>query len=187
MAIAPNKLWAATKAPFSTKMKIRPGACGVAPWRQGQNIMTSQDGLAALASRLGILGLVPFIALAAGAAFGPGTWQSLAALALLAYGATIVSFLGGIYWGLAIAPVTRSAHEGALFLVISVVPQLLGWLALIVPPPWGHWVIAAALLALLALDQAAVRSGLAPPWFGRLRRPLSIGAAIAMITGALVT
>ncbi len=51
------------------------------------------------AQRLGYGGLVPFVGLAAAVWLAPpGDWP-LASMALLAYGATIASFLGAIHWG----------------------------------------------------------------------------------------
>ena len=60
--------------------------------QQGQDLQP-------LSSRLGYLGLIPFVSLAAAAVFAPTSLRGLASDALLAYGATILSFLGGIYWG----------------------------------------------------------------------------------------
>jgi hypothetical protein len=48
---------------------------------------------------LGIAGLLPFVASAAGLWLLAPDWASFAALALLTYAAVIVSFLGGIHWG----------------------------------------------------------------------------------------
>lgn len=145
--------------------------------------MAAREGPVAFASNLGFVGLFPFMALAA-AVFAPGAHQAIASDALLAYGATILSFIGGIYWGLAIARPALSPSKGALFLIVGVIPQLLGWVALMLPVPFGQFVIAAAFLALLAADRAAVRAGIAPGWFTRLRWPLSCAAAIAMTVGA---
>ena len=139
----------------------------------------------ALVSRLGFLGLTPFGALAAATVFASGPMRAIAAAALLTYGATILSFLGGIFWGLTLARPALSTRESALFLGLGVTPQLLGWAALLIPAPWGHLLTAAGVVALLALDRAAVRSGIAPDWFLHLRWPLSCIAAIAMIIGAL--
>lgn len=149
--------------------------------------MNAPKGSFALAWRLGLLGLLPFVALAIAAVAEPDAGQAIASRALLAYGATILSFVGGIYWGLAIARPVLSPRENALFLTIGVVPQLLGWVALMVPSPFGHFVSAAAFLALLAVDRAAVQSGIAPDWFTRLRWPLSCAAGIAMTIGAFGT
>jgi hypothetical protein len=146
--------------------------------------MTVSKGSLAFAWRLGLLGLLPFFALAVAAVAGPGASQAIASRALLAYGATILSFLGGIYWGLAIARPALSPREARLFLGIGVMPQLLGWVALMAPAPSGHFLTAAALLALLGADRAAVRSGIAPAWFTHLRWPLSCAAGIAMVVGA---
>ena len=110
------------------------------------------------------MGLVPFVSLGAATFFAPASLHDLSSQALLAYGATILSFLGGIYWGLA--------------------PQLLGWAALLVSGQTGFVLTATGLLALLVSDRAAVNYGLAPAWFMGLRWPLSGAAAASLLLGA---
>ena len=65
--------------------------------------LQQERSLQPLSSRLGYMGLAPFVSLGAATFFAPASLHDLASQALLAYGATILSFLGGIYWGLAIA------------------------------------------------------------------------------------
>lgn len=143
-----------------------------------------ERSLQPFSARLGYMGLVPFVSLAAATMFTPPSLHDPASQALLAYGATILSFLGGIYWGLAIAsPSARSAHL-LLFLGIGVAPQLLGWTALLVSGQTGFVLTATGLLALLVADRAAVSYGLAPAWFIGLRWPLSGAAAASMLLGA---
>jgi len=58
---------------------------------------------------LGYGGLLPFLALAATGLWAPGTpWWSAA---LLAYGAVILSFVGALHWGFAMAQSGLSASE----------------------------------------------------------------------------
>lgn len=143
-----------------------------------------ERSLQPFSARLGYMGLVPFVSLAAATMFAPASLHDPASQALLAYGATILSFLGGIYWGLAIAsPSARSAHL-LLFLGIGVAPQLLGWTALLVSGQTGFVLTATGLLALLVADRAAVSYGLAPAWFIGLRWPLSGAAAASLLLGA---
>lgn len=137
------------------------------------------------ASSLGYLGLVPFVALAVATVASPEAIRAPASFALLAYGATILSFLGGIHWGLAIASHTLSPRVRAFHMVFGVTPQLLGWVALLVPSPWGHVIGAASFLAFLAVDYMAVRSAIAPSWFMQLRWPLSCAAATALTVASL--
>lgn len=137
------------------------------------------------ASSLGYLGLIPFIALAALVFIAPEPMRASASFGLLAYGATILSFLGGIHWGLAIASPSLTPRLRALHLGLGVVPQLLGWAALLAPPALGHVLTAAGLLAILGADSIAARSGLAPAWFTQLRWPLSCAGATALIVAAL--
>jgi Protein of unknown function (DUF3429) len=82
---------------------------------------------------LGGLGAVPFIGLAGAMPFLNGAPRLLVAHALVAYGATILSFLGGVHWGLAIGS-QRSEDDGKLGarLTLSVFPSLAGWAALLV-------------------------------------------------------
>ena len=137
-----------------------------------------------LSSRLGYLGLIPFVSLAAATFFAPASLQNLASTALLAYGATILSFLGGIYWGLAFASTSARSARPLVFLGVGVAPQLLGWIALLVSGQTGFILTATGLLALLVADRAAVSYGLAPAWFLDLRWPLSGAAAASLLLGA---
>ncbi len=143
---------------------------------------------------LGLGGLIPFWGLALGLIVGgmpayqgmPLALARLSAdrldLALAAYAAVIVSFLGGIRWGFAV----READDGAQY-AIGVIPSLLAWAALAAPEPWRLLVLAALLVVLWPLDQGLVTAGVAPAWFGRLRMILSLGAGAALLVGALGT
>jgi len=84
---------------------------------------------------LGLAGLIPFVMCAAMQWYGPPGWRMLAGLALLSYGAVIVSFLGGIHWGLAM----RASPVPTPRLIWGVMPSLLGWSAVLLDSPWGPW------------------------------------------------
>ena len=133
---------------------------------------------------LGLGGLVPFWALALSKATGwphaipPGEIDGL----LATYAATILSFLGGIRWGVAVA--TPEQARVAIDYVFGVTPQLFAWGALFLPDPWRWIVLAVGVLALGPIDRNLVARGLAPDWFGRLRVMLSVGAGAALMVAA---
>ena len=131
---------------------------------------------------LGLAGLLPFWGLALGLlAHGAlGLDRASLDLALATYAAVIISFLGGIRWGLAV----RGA-DGAFHYAISVIPSLVAWAALAAPEPWRLAILGLVALALGPIDLDLVRGGLAPRWFGRLRLILSTGAGVALLLAAL--
>lgn len=133
---------------------------------------------------LGLSGLIPFWGLALGLSVTPIAGWTTAQLgaALAAYGAIILSFLGGIRWGLATAARQRSAGQYGL----AVLPSLAGWCALALPLVPRLAVLGGVILALGPVDSQPVTAGLAPAWFGRLRLILSAGAGAALLLAALI-
>ena len=80
---------------------------------------------------LGYFGLVPFAAGALVMWLGGPELAGFAERAVLAYGAVILSFMGAVHWGLAM----HSAHPRRnRQLALSVVPALVAWVALLLPP-----------------------------------------------------
>lgn len=126
---------------------------------------------------LGGLGLVPFLSLATLAHLNEPVMAHLATRALLAYGAVIVSFLGGIRWGLAI---TNPNSRVLWRLIQSVVPSLTGFGALLLTATLSAALLVVTLLLMLWWDWRLQSSGEAPDWYVRLRLPLSLGASIAI-------
>ena len=131
---------------------------------------------------LGVAGLVPFFLAGAALWAGPqrfGQLAFIAPVALLAYAATIVSFLGGVRWG---AEITRPAGPRALILALATAPQVVAWLLIVAPIPtvarYGGLMLAVAVTAVW--DTAA--PGL-PAWYKGMRVPLSVGAAAALASG----
>lgn len=133
-------------------------------------------GPSRLAWALGGAGLLPFVAGAAGLFAG---WPA-ATGAVAAYGATIVSFLGGIHWGLAFR---EPAGPPSASLVWGVLPSLAAWGAWMLPPPMALAGLAASLVACYAVDRRAYpRFGLAA-WLP-LRRTLTVVATLCCAAGA---
>lgn len=136
------------------------------------------------AARLGWAGVVPF---AAGTVFalvlplGPAV---LALSAVLAYGAAILSFLGGVRWGLAVAQVGGPATPARW--INAVLPALVGWIANMMALAPGLALLTLAFVAAYFFDAAAVRDGEAPRWYGALRRPLSAVVVACLGTAFVV-
>lgn len=141
-----------------------------------------------MAMVLGAAGALPFLALSVFSPFIDGSLRGHATVALTAYGAVILSFLGGIHWGLAIAAIPKRSEEGRLFrrLGCSVAPALIGWIAFLMPPTVSLSVLAVAFIAVLYLDVTASRNGEAPDWYPRLRVPLTVVVVLSLTSGVFV-
>ena len=139
------------------------------------------------AAWLGGLGAAPFIGLAGAIPLLAGAPRTFTVHALVAYGATILSFLGAVHWGLAIGSRSLSSPQTLpARLTLSVTPALLGWVALLVAPKIGLLILAMAVAAMLWVDLDATRRGLAPPWYPKLRIPLTCVVVATLLFGALV-
>tara|TARA_A100001037_G_C15145865_1_gene636278 strand:- start:2359 stop:2805 length:447 start_codon:yes stop_codon:yes gene_type:complete len=134
---------------------------------------------------LGALGAIPFIVLAFATVISGSTHGI--SQALIAYGAVILSFLGGIQWGLAIAPSESGEADANLFrrLGWSVVPSLIAWGAMLLQVRAGLLVLAVAFVIVLLLDLQACRRGEAPPWYPNLRLPLT-AAVVSSLTLSVI-
>lgn len=133
---------------------------------------------------LGIAGLIPFVGLTllyvlqleGRIGWTPGYARDV----LVSYGAIILSFLGGIRWGVALKH-GDSSHAVKMF-IFSVVVPLAAWVALFLPKPHDiTWLIAIFLVVGVA-DVALVTRGHAPRWFGTLRTILTVGVIGCLIT-----
>lgn len=102
------------------------------------------------AARLGYAGLVPFFALALSLRFLPVGTRDIAVFALMAYAATITSFLGAIHWGLAMRA-TQSTSVAPF--AWGVIPSLVAWLALLSSPAVALCVLGALLWVCYAVDR----------------------------------
>jgi hypothetical protein len=138
------------------------------------------------ASLLGYAGLLPFLGLALLAALAEGAWHAGALLGLAAYGAVILSFLGAVHWGFALraGPEERGADWPRL--ALGVLPSLLAWVALLMPPAPGMALLAAGLAGTAVAEERAVARGLMGEDYLRLRRVLSLVAALCLVAGALL-
>jgi hypothetical protein len=135
--------------------------------------------LSLTARRLGYAGLVPFVAGAVLVWLVRDDALPYVARGMSAYGAVIVSFLGGIHWGLAL----RQPEPPAPLLVWGVVPSLLAWPAVLMPPEAGLVLLGALLVACYAVDRRLYPAQGAAHWLV-LRFRLSAVAGLACFIAA---
>lgn len=144
----------------------------------------SSQSLSPAARLLGFAGLLPQI-LCVGLLLIGHEWRYSALAGGFAYAAAIFSFLGGVWWGQALA--SGRATPGSY--TLAVIPSLLA-VALFLPWTFGWEWPGPALLylgALILLSPLVDRAlGYAAPDFLRLRWHLSLGlGALTVVLGVL--
>ena len=134
---------------------------------------------------LGFAGLIPFVA-GAGAAFAVGYPAIVFVInAQMAYAAIILSFMGAVHWGLALA---QDGGADGRRLTLSVLPALVGWAALLVPNGLGLLLLALGFAGVFFADRRTVAAGRAPAWYRPLRKTLTLIVLLCLAAsyGALV-
>jgi hypothetical protein len=139
-----------------------------------------------IAARLGYAGLAPAIVLALWLLGIPDdhAWRAQTIALLTGYAAVVLSYLGGIRWGIAL---TAPAEDAANVFALSVLPALGGWAALFIPPPYSFVLLAVAFAAHGAWDTLSAQQGSMPDWFARLRMQLTAGIVLTMIVAFAAT
>ena len=136
----------------------------------------------AMALRLGHAGLAPFVAGAVLVWLVREDVHTYVSLALSAYAATILSFLGGIHWGLAM----RQAQPPSTALWWGVMPSLVAWPAVVMPPDSGLVILGLMLVVCYAVDRRLYPPQGAAAWL-TLRFRLSAVASLSCFVGAAGT
>lgn len=134
------------------------------------------------ARRLGYAGLAPFVVGALLVHVVHPEAHPYATLALAAYGAAILSFLGGIHWGVAM----RAGAVDAGVFTWAVVPSLVAWVATVMPPSAGLVVLGAMLVVCYAVDRRRYPVYGLQHWL-TLRFRLSAVASLSCFLGAAGT
>jgi hypothetical protein len=157
--------------------------------------MRANDPLVLL---LGLLGLIPFVVCAYLACAWRDPADGRALIALIAYGAVILSFLGGVHWGFALAEPAPSlaglapvptrldpAHRPRI--ALGVLPSLIGWVALLIAvlapaPVIALCVLIAGFLATNIGEHTAFRRGWVPGRYLWLRWFLTVVVVALLVT-----
>lgn len=133
---------------------------------------------------LGLSGLIPFYAAGLLMLARNDALTHLATVAFAVYGAAILSFLGGVRWGLEIARAPDAPDPRRL--VFSVIPSLAGWAAaaiMITQPqaPVSAGIFAGLFAAQYVWDRQAAADAAAPNWYPPLREVLTGGVIVACL------
>jgi hypothetical protein len=131
------------------------------------------------AHRLGYAGLIPFVAGVVLVWLVHPEAHPYAVLALATYASVILSFLGGIHWGVAF----RQEQPDPLLFAWGVVPSLVAWVAVVMPPEAGLVVSGVMLVVCYAVDRRLYPLHGLARWL-TLRFRLSAVAAVSCFLGA---
>jgi ABC-type amino acid transport system permease subunit len=135
---------------------------------------------------LAYAGLLPFMGLSVLLWLVDPDLHPFVALALAGYGASIVSFLGGIHWGIGFRNASRM-HNAPLFnFGWGVVPSLLAWIAITMPAYAGLPLLALILGLCYVVDRKTYPEAGLEEWLP-MRLHLTVVATISCLMGAAAT
>jgi hypothetical protein len=148
---------------------------------------SSRKPLDRVAQWLGFAGLLPFygallILMVADADLAAPAWR-----ALIGYGVVILTFLGAVHWGVAIASDRITESAAVRMLAWGVLPSLMAWAVLLLglTPGPALLVLAAGFSAQFGADRRLGRTESVPAWYlilrGRLTMAVLVCLAIAFV------
>ena len=139
-------------------------------------VQSLEQNAARHARLAGYAGLIPLVVPVLVMWWQP-EWAEPAVTAQHTYAALILSFLGGIYWGVALN------HHSGSWIWLSTLPSLWAWPALLMPPVAASVLLAAGFALMFLLDRAARRQGWIRAWFYQLRLTLGTVAILTLLIG----
>jgi Protein of unknown function (DUF3429) len=147
------------------------------------------DRIPAAAALLGAAGLIPFVAGAVLVWLMPSLSGIPVGRVVIVYGAVILSFLGGMIWGLAAAGLAQDSDDpsASSVLAVSVLPSLAAWVLVFMPQHIALWGLALAFALFLFVDRWAGTIDLTPAWWLTLRTRLTAVVVLSLLAAAAET
>lgn len=144
---------------------------------------------------LGVGGALPFIGCGI-AAVSPGTNAAFGLAGLIGYAAIILSFVGAVHWGFALAPcqndgsdfsvIDRSKPSMRTRLLLGIMPSLIGWCAVLIGlamlPDVALVVLIAGFVATVVIEARWSKLGVVPAGYMGLRWGLSLIVIMTLVT-----
>ena len=131
-------------------------------------------------TRLGYAGLIPFVLLAALMCLVDAELLPFVAIALGGYAAAIVSFLGGVHWGIGFM---KGQDAPPFHFIWGVVPSLFAWLALMMPAYAALPLLGLVVVACYAVDSKTYPTAGLASWLP-MRLRLTVVATASCVLGA---
>ena len=133
-----------------------------------------------LGKLIGFGGLTPFLGCAVLVYAGNTDMSMIALFASAIYGAVILSFVGAVHWGL-----TMREDRSPYWYVWSIIPAILGWLAIVLLDiKFSLLALAIAFSLAWSVDRQASLRGLIPAWYMHMRHILTAGATMSLVATA---
>ena len=131
-------------------------------------------------TRLGYAGLVPFVLLTGLMWLVDTELLPFVSIALGAYAASIVSFLGGVHWGIGFM---KGESASSFHFVWGVTPSLLAWLALVLPAYAALPLLGLVLVACYMVDRKTYPTAGIRQWLP-MRLRLTVVAMLSCVLSA---
>ena len=133
------------------------------------------------AKALGYAGLIPF------AVFSIGCWVPLPSVSnapsiLITYAAVILSFMGAVHWGVAMA--STDQQRGRYF-IASVIPALIAWPALLSAQSMALVILLAGFIGLYTYDRVVAKAQALPSWYIPMRTRLTAVVVLCLASALL--
>ena len=130
---------------------------------------------------LGYAGLIPFVL------FSIGSWVPLplvhdAVAILIAYAAVILSFIGAVHWGVVMS---NSEDRHSMQLLASVVPSLVGWIALLIPVIPALIILLLGFIIHILYDWSMHKKLVFPEWYLPMRIWLTSVVSICLVASII--
>jgi hypothetical protein len=146
----------------------------------------TEDTTWRLIQRLGYGGIVPFVILAMLLWLVDAELHPFIALSMAGYGAVIVSFLGGIHWGIGFRNAITMHNAPPVHFVWGVMPSLLAWVAVMMPAFAGLPLLGAVLIGCYLMDRHTWPAAGLGQWL-TLRLHLTLVASLSCFFAAGAT
>jgi uncharacterized membrane protein YhdT len=113
---------------------------------------------------------VPFVGFAMAASLRVFGDNNFIVHALLSYSAVILSFLGGIHWGVAVTSYSNNKRAANLLILESVLPPVIAWVAVLHAQLHIQLLVLTVLFTFVwAIDSMLVGRKVIPLWFFEIR------------------
>ena len=144
--------------------------------------LNAQHKFPLIVAWLGYCGLLPFLSLAV-LANADTAYGLLYRSALFSYGAIILSFVGALHWGFAMALSGLTEKQRQTCFGWSVIPALIAWSTCMLGPAATSCVLTLGFLLQFWRDLSLSRQCSLPAWFLPLRMRLTAVACLSLIIG----